>query len=68
MSTSHLINTIVATLGDTRDDADDVDVARAIVTALSAAGYEIARTRAIDDELGRPRLTAVGGGEESRAG
>jgi hypothetical protein len=45
MSESELVQTIVSVVQRTNRGASDVTVARAIVTGLSAAGYEIVRTR-----------------------
>jgi hypothetical protein len=45
MSQSHLVETIAAVVRHTRSGATDVAAARAIVTGLSAAGYEVVRTR-----------------------
>jgi hypothetical protein len=45
MSESDLVETIASVVRRTNRGASDVAVARAIVTGLSAAGYEIVRTR-----------------------
>jgi hypothetical protein len=45
MSESDLVETIASVVRRTNRGASDVNVARAIVTGLSAAGYEIVRTR-----------------------
>jgi hypothetical protein len=45
MSESDLVETIASVVRHTKRGASDVSVARAIVTGLSAAGYEIVRTR-----------------------
>jgi hypothetical protein len=45
MSESDLVETIASVVRRTNRGASDVAVARAIVTDLSAAGYEIVRTR-----------------------
>jgi hypothetical protein len=45
MSESDLVETIASAVRRTKRGASDVTVARAIVTDLSAAGYEIVRTR-----------------------
>ena len=45
MSESDLVETIASVVRRTNRGASDVTVARAIVTGLSAAGYEIVRTR-----------------------
>jgi hypothetical protein len=51
MSESDLVETIASVVRHTKRGASDVSIARAIVTDLSAAGYEIVRTRpaAADD-------------------
>jgi hypothetical protein len=53
MSESELVRTLAAVVRSTNRNAADVTVARAIVTGLSAAGYEIVRARpgaAADDQ------------------
>jgi hypothetical protein len=45
MSESDLVETIASVVRRTNRGASDVAVARAIVTDLSVAGYEIVRTR-----------------------
>ena len=45
MSESELVRTLAAVVRTTDRDASEVTVARAIVTGLSAAGYEIVRLR-----------------------
>jgi hypothetical protein len=45
MSESDLVQTIASVVRDARRGDSPVTVARAIVTGLSAAGYEIVRTR-----------------------
>ena len=45
MTESDLVETIASAVRRTNRGASDVTVARAIVTDLSAAGYEIVRTR-----------------------
>lgn len=45
MSESELVRTLAAVVRSTNRNAADVTVARAIVTGLSAAGYEIVRAR-----------------------
>jgi hypothetical protein len=45
MSESDLVQTIAAVVRSTNRGASDVNVACAIVTGLSAAGYEIVRLR-----------------------
>ncbi|HEY8526892.1 MAG TPA: hypothetical protein VIL48_18110 [Acidimicrobiales bacterium] len=45
MSQSDLVQALAAVVRSTNRNASPVAVARAIVTGLSAAGYEIVRTR-----------------------
>jgi hypothetical protein len=45
MSQSELVEIIASVVRRTKRGASDVSVARSIVTGLSAAGYEIVRTR-----------------------
>lgn len=45
MSESDLVETLASVVRRTNRGASDVAVARAIITSLSAAGYEIVRTR-----------------------
>jgi hypothetical protein len=45
MSESDLVETIASVVRRTNRGASDVTVARAIITSLSVAGYEIVRTR-----------------------
>lgn len=63
MSESELVQTIAAVVRDTHRrggrGGSDVNVARAIVTGLSAAGYEIVRTRPVPAETESRRGVAV---------
>lgn len=45
MSESELVQTLAAVVRTTDRDAGETTIARAIVTGLSAAGYEIVRLR-----------------------
>jgi hypothetical protein len=45
MSESELVRTLAAVVRTTDRDASELTIARAIVTGLSAAGYEIVRLR-----------------------
>lgn len=56
MSESDLVETIASVVRRTKRGASDVAIARAIVTDLSVAGYEIVRTRpAATDAPSEPR-------------
>jgi hypothetical protein len=54
MSQSELVEVIASVVRRTKRGASDVSVARAIVTGLSAAGYEIVRTRRAPAADARP--------------